>query len=318
MSWNICYKTHRPRNTTLRTLTLFPFLEYLQRYFHLLTSLVGLPKEKRFMALSTWCTQNKAVVPRTEKSGLVHVPSSRTAVISETRFVQEQITFEQAELSCLWLRTWTAHTRHWTRWTRSPRPVGTHTVTVSSEQCQGTPQGNTAHLLPFCTGAEVRWPWRQQGDVIWQIPVCASEKTAPVQTVIPWEPVVGTGNTENSNFPVKWGRMIHEIFKSHPLYYAISSTEVHGHLILLWPPLPSTSGLSISKSSSQITPGMNTFILVCIPVSCLGRAQLTNIYFLSTHLSFHCISRSLSLPFKITLVISPSDIENLISPYLSS
>lgn len=128
----------------------------------------------------------------------------------------------------------------------------------------------------ICTWAEVHQPWRQQDNVIWQIPVCASEKMVPVQTVIPWEPVMGAGNTENSNFPVKWGRMIHEIFKSHPLYHAVSSTEVHGHLMLLWPPLPSTSGISIGKSSSQITPGTNTFILVWIPVSCLGRAQLAD------------------------------------------
>lgn len=34
------------------------------------------------------CTQNKAVVPWTEKFGLVQVPSRRTALISEPRFVQ--------------------------------------------------------------------------------------------------------------------------------------------------------------------------------------------------------------------------------------
>lgn len=54
----------------------------------------------------------------------------------------------------------------------------------------------------------------------------------------------------------------------------------------------------IFLGSFQKTPSVNTFSLVSIPLSCLQRAQLTNIYFLHTHLSFHCISRSLSLALK--------------------
>lgn len=253
MSWNICYKTHSPRNIALRTVSLFHFPWILTAILSFAHKPCG-PTEGKdihgsvhliythlpwlYTQIPTPRTQNKDVVQQAEKFGLGAYALKLRCRYPQveliwTRFIKEQITFKQVQLSYLYRRTLKART-----------PSSEHTLVQSSlsrhtrcrcfscEQCQETPQGNMAHLLPFCAWAEVLRPRRQQDNLIWQIPACAGEKTVPVQTVIPWEAVMSRGNTENSDFPVRWGRMIHEIFQSHYLYHAVSCTEVRGHATL--------------------------------------------------------------------------------------